>query len=136
MTLTNFGVTGFQQAGQPNTNQRSPSPREEAQGQATFGMSNLRPEKTGLPFIVFISQRDGASHDVRVKVAQAPRVQRDQMGTYALRPALEWKAGLHLSGREEALLDQWVALNVDTLVGYWDGRIEYTEDALERLRTI
>jgi hypothetical protein len=39
------------------------------EGQATYRMANLRPERTGLPFVVFISQRGGARHDVRVKVA-------------------------------------------------------------------
>lgn len=46
---------------------------DDVQGQATFGMSNLRKEKTGLPFIVFISQNAGAQPDVRVKVSPAPR---------------------------------------------------------------
>jgi hypothetical protein len=32
-------------------------------------MANLRPERTGLPFVVFISQKAGARHDVRVKAA-------------------------------------------------------------------
>jgi hypothetical protein len=42
---------------------------EEIAGQALFEMANLRPERTGLPFVVFISQRGGARHDVRVKLA-------------------------------------------------------------------
>ncbi|WP_162249991.1 hypothetical protein [Methylobacterium sp. Leaf456] len=45
-------------------------------------------------------------------------------------------AGLQLSPREEGLLQAWVALNLDTLVGYWDGAIEYTEDALELLKPL
>ena len=36
-----------------------------SQGQALFDMANLRPDRTGLPFVVFISQRGGARHDVR-----------------------------------------------------------------------
>ena len=49
------------------------------QGQAAVGMANLRKEKTGLPFIVFISQKDGAQHDVRVKISPSPKVRIDQM---------------------------------------------------------
>jgi len=52
-----------------------PEPAQnEAQGQALFEMANLRPERTGLPFVVFISQKGGARHNVRVKVARGPKV--------------------------------------------------------------
>jgi hypothetical protein len=35
-----------------------------AKGQAGFEMANLRLERAGLPFVVFISQKGGARHDV------------------------------------------------------------------------
>ena len=104
----------------------------EAQGQATFGMANLRMEKTGLPFIVFISQKNDALHDVRVKVSPAPRVRLEQMSSYALRP-FRLTDGLGLVPSDEKLLRAWVDANFDVLVSYWDGRIEYTEDALGSL---
>lgn len=109
--------------------------QDEAQGQAGFGMSNLRMEKTGLPFIVFISQKDGAQHDVRIKVSPAPRVRTDQMSSYALRP-FRLVGGPGLGSEEEALLERWTGRNLNVLVGYWDGRIEYTEDALGQLVSI
>jgi hypothetical protein len=50
--------------------------RVEAQveGQALFEMANLQPECTGLPFVVFISQKCGERYDVRVKVARVAKV--------------------------------------------------------------
>jgi hypothetical protein len=42
-------------------------------GQATYGMANLRPEKTGLPFIVFISQKDDARNAAHVRFRRHPR---------------------------------------------------------------
>ena len=108
---------------------------DQPQGQAGFGMANLRSSRTGLPFIVFISQKDGAQHDVRVKVSPNPKVQSTQMGSYSLRP-YRHVAGYRLNPREEALLQEWVTINLDTLVGYWDGAIEYTEDALEQLKPL
>ena len=45
---------------------------DDAQGQATYGTANLRKERTGLPCIVLISQKDAARHDDRVKVAPGP----------------------------------------------------------------
>ena len=108
---------------------------DDLQGQATFGMANLRKEKTGLPFIVFISQKDGAQHDVRVKVSPSPKVRIDQMCSYSLRP-FKLVGGSRLSSNEEVLLEKWVARNLNTLVEYWDGDLEYTEDAIERLESI
>ena len=46
---------------------------DEAEGRALFEMANLRPERTGLPFVVFISQKGGAQHDVRVAPRSAPQ---------------------------------------------------------------
>ena len=107
----------------------------EAAGQATFGMANLRQRTTGLPFIVFISQRDGASHGARVKVSQGPKVRPDQMGTYSISP-FDHKGGLKLSSNDEARLKEWIDANLQVLKEYWDGDIDYTEDVIERLITV
>ena len=106
-----------------------------AAGQATDGLSNLRPKTTGLPFIVFLSQRDDASHAARVKWAPMPNVVAASMGSYAIEP-FPHKAGPRLSSKEEALLQRWVSLNLDVLQGSWDGAIPFTEDAVEQLRAI
>ena len=107
----------------------------EIQGQATFGMANLRQKTTGLPFIVFISQRVGARHDVRVEVSPEPRVRLDQLGSYGVRP-FEHKDGPALNAQQSRLLGQWVALNEQVLVAYWNGELAFTEDAIDRLRSI
>lgn len=105
------------------------------EGQATYGLANLRPDRTGLPFIVFISQRDDARHAARVKVSPAPRVRSDQMGSYSIAP-FSYRAGQALSPAEERALEAWVALNRDVLQRYWDGDIEFTEDAIALLQPI
>jgi hypothetical protein len=104
-------------------------------GQAGFDMANLRPEATGLPFVVFISQRGGARHDVRVKLSRAPRVRPSELITVAVRPAPRVVQG-HVSGPEFDLVRQWIELNEPVLVDYWNGVIEYTEDVLAALRPI
>src|SRR5208282_6235642 len=82
----------------------------EAEGQALFEMANLRPERTGLPFVVFISQRGGARHDVRVKVARIPRVRLSEMVTVALCPAVRVVRG-RLDPHDLTLLRQWIDVN-------------------------
>jgi hypothetical protein len=107
----------------------------EVQGQATYGMANLRSKTTGLPFVVFISQKAGARHDARVKVSDGPRVQPDQMGSYQVRP-FRHTDGPRLDPADEARLQAWVGLNRDVLISYWNGQIEFTEDAIELLKPV
>ncbi len=97
-------------------------------------MANLRKEKTGLPFIVFISQ-GGAQHDVRVKVAPGPKVQPSEMSSYSLRP-FRLREGAGLGSTEHDLLRAWIDKNLRVLVDYGDGVIEYTEDVLERIERV
>ena len=112
-----------------------PSSKSGVHGQATYGMANLRQKTTGLSFIVFISQRDDARHAARVKVAAEPKVKPDEMGSYALEP-FGYRAGMRLSSREEARLGAWIDLNRRVLQDYWDGVIEYTEDAIAGLKSL
>ena len=37
---------------------------------------------------------------------------------------------------DERSLGRWIEVNLQVLVDYWDGRIEYTEDALDLLRVL
>src|SRR5438270_10452854 len=109
---------------------------EHTQGQATYDMANLRPETTVLPFVVWISQRAGARHDVCVKVAHSPKVKDpSDLGTYAVRPFRHIE-GPKLPAAEEDLLRKWVELNQSALVDFWDAKIEYTEDVLTLLKGI
>ena len=106
-----------------------------APGQANYWMANLRQRTTGLPFTVFISQKDNYRHDLRVKVSPGPRVQEDQMGSYSVRPFVH-RSGPALSTQDEKLLEKWIAANRQVLEQFWDGDIEYTEDAIERIVSI
>ena len=104
-----------------------------AAGQALFEMANLRPERTGLPFIVFISQKGGARHDVRVKIARGAKVRPSEMVTVAVRPKPRVIRGV-LDPDDLARLAEWIDLNKDVLIDYWNGDIEYTEDAISALK--
>src|SRR5438874_7317691 len=84
------------------------------EGQALFEMANLRPERTGLPFVVFISQKGGARHDVRVKVAHGAKVRPSEMATVAIRPSVRVVRG-RLDPPDLARLSRWLDLNRNTL---------------------
>jgi hypothetical protein len=108
---------------------------DEADGQALFEMANLRPDRTGLPFVVFISQKGGARHDVRVKIARGAKVRPSEMVTVAVRPTPRVVRGA-LDPNDLARLAEWIDLNKAVLIDYWNGDIEYTEDAISALKPL
>ena len=106
------------------------------QDEGFFEMANISPKRTGLPFVVWISPRAGAPHDVRVKVSKGPRVQSAELVSVAIRPEVHVVGSGKMTADELALLKKWVEVNHDVIVKHWDGDIEYTEDAIAALKPI
>ncbi len=98
-------------------------------------MASLSPKRTGLPFVVWISPKAGAPPDDRVKVSPGPAVLRSDLVSVAIRPDVRVVGG-KMTGTDLALLQKWVELNRDVIIKYWEGEIEYTEDAFAALRPI
>jgi hypothetical protein len=108
----------------------------EPQRDGLFGMANISPKRTGLPFVVWISPRAGAPHDVRVKVSKGPKVHSSELVSVAIRPDVQVVGGGKMTAHDLDLLKKWVGLNRDAIIKYWDGDIEYTEDAIAALKPI
>ncbi len=90
-----------------------------------FEMANLYPRTTGLPMTVWVSLRGNARHDVRVKVnmAHGDRVTVDNTAVVAVRPTPRVLEGRLSTGDAKAIFD-WITLNADTIVAYWNGDID------------
>lgn len=99
--------------------------------EAPFEMANLFPKHTGLPFVVWISYRGGARHDVRVKVSHNAKAIPAEMISVGIRPEVQVIEGSMDAG-EFGRLKQWIEANRETLIAYWEGEID-TQDALEAL---
>src|SRR5580658_4956438 len=106
------------------------------EGEGLFEMANLSPKRTGLPFVVWISPKAGAPDDVRVKVSKGPKVHPAELISVAIRPDVHVVGGGNMSAHDIALLKKWLALNQDVIIKYWDGEIEYTEDAIAALKPV
>jgi hypothetical protein len=78
----------------------------------------------------------GAQHEVRVNISRSPKVHPGELISVAIRPHVHVIGEATLGAQEFALLRQWVDANYDVLVKYWDGEIEYTEDAIAALKPI
>jgi hypothetical protein len=102
---------------------------------ALFGMANLPPEHTGLPFVVWISPGWGAQDDVHVYVSERLTAKRSEMISIAICPQVRVVQG-KMSVTDLRVLSNWVEINRDTLTAYWNRDIEYTIDAINALRPI
>ena len=84
---------------------------------------------------MFISQKGGAHHNVRIKLARAAKVRPSEMLTVAVRPAPRLIRG-RINREEFDLVRRWIEANRTVLIDYWNGDIEYTEDALAAIKRL
>ena len=101
-----------------------------------FHMTNLSPRMTGLPMSVWASPRGNARHDVRIKVnmSHGNQMSIENTAVVALRPRPRVIAGRLGSDDQRAIVD-WIKLNYDAIVSYWDGQID-TGQFIERLKVL
>src|SRR5947209_3348393 len=101
-----------------------------------FLMANLRPADTGLPMVVWVSERGNARHAARIKVSQAhgPRIDPGNTATVGLRPSPHLVDGT-LSAADRRAVAGWIALNEAALIEYWDSQIS-TVELVQRLRRL
>ena len=93
-----------------------------------FLMSNLRPKHTGLPMVVWVSNRGNARHDARVKVSRTPgdRIDVDDLAVVGIRPTPTLIEG-QLDNASLKLVQDWITLNEATLIGYWNSELDTVE---------
>lgn len=101
-----------------------------------FEMANLFPADTGLPMVVWASERGRARHDVRVKVNQShgTRMLPGNLAVVSVRPAPRLIAG-NLSTADLGAVSDWIRLNESALVDYWEYRIS-TAQFVQQLRRL
>ena len=99
-----------------------------------FDMANLSPELTGLPMVVWVSQRGRAQHAARVKVSliNGRRMIPEQTISVSVSPEVEIVAGGQLPQRELDAVRGWIEANRQAILDYWDGNL-FTDELLGRL---
>jgi hypothetical protein len=101
-----------------------------------YEMANLYPRTTGLPMTVWVGPRGNARHDVRIKVnlTHGNQMNIDNTAVVGVRPAPHLVAG-RLSSDDERLVFEWIRLNVDTIIAYWDGNFD-TAELIQNLNSL
>jgi len=102
-----------------------------------FEMANLSPALTGLPMIVWISERGRARHDARVKVSvvHGRRARPDRTASVSVRPTVEIVAVQGLEGRDMELVRRSIELNREAIIAYWNGNL-LTDEVIARVKPV
>jgi hypothetical protein len=102
-----------------------------------YTMANLRPARTGLPMVVWVSERGNAQHDVRVKVCcvHGDKIQYNNTVSIAVRPQPRLVPVGNLPQADLDAVSRWITLNEDPIVAYWEGLID-TAELMQRLQPI
>jgi hypothetical protein len=85
---------------------------------------------------VWVSPRGNARHDIRIKVnmTHGDRMDITNTAVVAVRPTPRILAG-QLSPADEQAVFQWITLNSEPLVSYWEGQID-TARLIYRLKPL
>jgi hypothetical protein len=96
----------------------------------------LLPRHTGLPMAVWITDKDGYPHDVRVKVSplHGGRGSWRSAPSIAVRPAPPEVVPGSLPAADVALAIRWITLNRDVILDFWNEVIAFDEVALRLQR--
>jgi hypothetical protein len=102
-----------------------------------FESANLSPTLTGLPMVVWISERGRARHGARVKVSlvHGRRARPDRTASVSVRRTVEIVAGRQLERRDMELVRQWIELNRDAIIAYWNGDL-LTDEVIARSQPV
>jgi hypothetical protein len=102
-----------------------------------FLMANLRPADTGLPMVVWVSERGYPQHDVRIKVSTKHGAQispTTNMAIFGVRPTPCLLQG-YVPPPDQRAVEQWITLNEDVILDYWNSAIS-TREMLNRMRPL
>lgn len=95
-------------------------------------MTNLKPEETGLPVIIYVSDKGNSQHGPRIKVQNdySSKVTNDWFSVTIANDAKVPDSQSHIKIKVKAKdidkVKQWVRLNRDLLLKYWNGTITTT----------
>jgi hypothetical protein len=86
---------------------------------------------------VWITEKDGYPHDVRVKAAtiQSGRGSWRASVSVGVRPQPHKIVRGSLSAADFALVSDWIVQNCDVIIDFWDGKLD-PDEALARLQRL
>ena len=112
------------------------SHRRPAELEPPFEMANLRPDSTGLPMAIWVSEKGRARHGPRIKVSRQHGGRMDVYHTVSVTlddpPRV---IGGKLPAADLNAVRRYLALNREALLGFWNGEMD-TVELVARLRRL
>jgi hypothetical protein len=102
-----------------------------------FLMANLRQKTTGLPMVIWVSERGDAKHGARIKVStsHSEKINISESVSVSITEPPEIMAGIGLSNKDFQLVAEFIRLNKKLLLAYWNSEID-TADLISDLKKI
>lgn len=101
--------------------------------------TDLSPDSTGLPFVVWVYPKSGSGRDVRIKISRSRKIRhQEQLLSVAIGPPVRVIKNGHgpsLTEHELRLLFRWVELNRAALIRHWHGESD-SGDIIEAVKPI
>lgn len=100
-----------------------------------YEMANLDVEDTGIPNVIIWVGADPKRHAMRIKVSNIPNKWSDDNFTITL-PDLNMVGKINkslITGEVLENINNWIKLNIETLIGYESGKIQSTREFLSKL---
>ena len=97
-------------------------------------MANLRPRLTGLPFNIFVSEREYAPSRHRPRIKVFDRQKRID-ASVAIDDPIEVLAGTRLTGADWRAVETYILQNRELLLALWNGQIDQ-DQFTERQRPV
>jgi hypothetical protein len=110
--------------------------RAHEEEEAPFERGNLRPQTTGLPMTIWVSERGRARHAPRIKVSLQHGPKIDVANTLSATIEDEPRLiGGELVKSDYEAVKQHIRINREVLLAYWNGDID-TAELIRRLQRI
>ncbi len=94
-----------------------------------FEMANLRQNSTGMPMVIWVSEKGYVKHGPRIKVSKTHSHKADIQNSVSvsINDKPEIVAGIGLNTKDFELVRQYIKINKDILLDYWYGNIDTAE---------
>ena len=102
-----------------------------------FFMTNLRPKRTGLPFVVYVSPKGNVAHGPRIKVSNKYGEKASEGDWFTItiedQPRVIGDLSTGLNRRDVQMAKNWVRINKDELLQIWEDDIDVFDADLQQV---
>ena len=102
-----------------------------------WGMANLTPNETGLPMVVWVSEKGGAKHGPRIKVSTelGAKIDPGSTVTVTIEDNPRKIGSARLAAKHLTQVAEFIRKNSKVLIQYWERKIS-TKDMMDKIEKL